>query len=195
MSKNPVIEKQFVVEKVVSNLADEAGGEELVLAYTPPPAEKVQEPVSEEGKKQRALIQEAMSAYIAASAGLTPEVRNSTVTLLSASHARARVVAQELVDGDAELRREGKGGHRPTLSVFYQQSANTLRSMAGDSLGIPEETDRELLLLIADTRESIAWTMVKCFDKAEAAMGSARMRSTRLIEGRLRPSTVSKYLQ
>lgn len=193
MSKNPIVDQEFVVKQVIAPLVEEAGDENLVPTLPAPPMMEARAPISPDGMKQRRLIQEAMTAYISASAGLTDEVRNATVTILSASHERAKSAALELSESDADLKKEGSAGHRPTLSVFYHRSASLLRGMAEDSLGIPEETDRELLLLIADTRESIAWTMVKCFDKAEAAMANARMRSIKLVEDRLRPTTVSKF--
>ena len=148
-------------------------------------------PVTTDKQKFAYIVQEALGVQLAAQAGMTPETSTMMVNYLDQRHQRARMEAARIAEEVPEIKALGKAGQAPLMSVFYTNSAQSLRQMAKEWVSIPNEEDREFLLMVADSRESIAHALNKDFKKAEEAAELARERGFTMIAKKC-PTEVGK---
>lgn len=136
-------------------------------------------------QKLNYIVTEAMGIHLLAEEGLEAKALEDMTAIVRRSHQKARAAAEALAEENEEIRVLGKRGQAPTMSVFYEHSADELTLLAADAVRTPGDNDRELLLMVADSRRGIAHALVHNFKVAERCLSDARFRGIKLLQDKL----------
>lgn len=136
------------------------------------------------------IVTEAMGIHLLAEESLGKLALEDMTIIVRRSHREARVAAEELAEGDEDLKKLGKVGMAPTMAVFYKNSADELTLLAADAVRTRRDNDREMLLMVADARRGIACALVHDFARAKGHMGDARLRGLKLLQEKLEDAAI-----